>query len=707
MHKRARVQATARGRRLSGAGCPARVLAREGAPGDSLSEARRQGKAGVARPEASGAAAEPVPQAPGAAAGPAGTLPADSEPDQPAAGSQGPDSGPAAESERHSQNGQAGAGRRDAAALSAAALAELLQVALDRRDVEAARLVAQRMDADAALDAQLGERLGEALQQRPDAVYVFARARLAGGGAGGERWRQRLQAAALCSLQIAICKADGATVINWLRLIALEPADYGLAEMLAQGLLAVRERAHSDGELALQLLELAVQHAPEALEPLLADTALLAALPDNPGLVLRDHAGDPLLTLQRRGPDFFLIAIARATQARVAGAISSVVIEQVWALYRAEQRSTLPRCFQAAAIVDAWLEAGADWLPPSASGKIVALLLADRRDAQFVDFAVRLEAQELLAGVLPDAAQRSRLGSAELAQLFGQLPEGMSRQLLADSCLTLLRLRAWRSEALPIAELLARLLQQHEALRISDEALWQLLDFAGGARAEGVGRAAARRLFRACSAATPEAQPAVVLLRLQEALGWSAALQRQLNAWWRAWARRQGTATLARVNEGLAGNRPLTHKREIVQTILALRRMLGARNMRDFADTVNTVFDLLQDLSAAFDPKNQQPVGFDDATIRAELGAQCEALPQNARVVLAHNLRELALLIGSMGDLRSRNTLVRQRIERQLLAGAQRPESAVDALKWVAAWLESEQERGPDEGTALKADRAR
>ena len=594
-----------------------------------------------------------------------------------------------------------------AAPLLPAVLQRLLDEALDRRDVEAARLVAEHMDADPALDRQLGATLAKTLQQRPDAVYVFARARLADSDECPQCWRQRLQAAALCSLQIAICEADAATVVNWLRLIAREPADYGLARILEEGLLAVRKRAHSDSGLALELLELALHHAPNALEVLLADEMLLAALPDNIGLVLRDHAGDPLLTLQRRGPEFFLVAIARATQARVAGAISSAVLEQTWALWRSEHSSALPERYQPQTIVHAWLQEGPDWLPLSALCNLMSLLLANRRDALFLDFAARLAAQDLLAGALPDAAHRSGLGSADLVSLLSQLPADLSHQILADTCLALLRMRAWRSETAPAAELLARLLQQHESLRISDDALWQLLTFASETRTDPVARAAARRIFRERGAAPPDAQLAAVLLRLQEALGWSQPLQLQLTAWWRAWVRTQGTATLVRVDEILAASRPLAHKREIVQTILAFRRMLGARSMSDFADSVNRVFDTLQNLSAAFDPKNHQHLGFDDATIRAELQTHSGELTPNARAVLAHNLRELALLIGAMGDRRSRNTLVRQHIERQLLEGSHAPESAVDALKWVAAWLESAQDSAPDENAQREPDSPR
>lgn len=577
-------------------------------------------------------------------------------------------------------------------------LDRLLRVALDERDGEAARLLARHMDADPALDARLGAELAAALQGRPDAVYVFARAQLTASEDAAPRWRERLQAAALCSLRIAICEADGATIVNWLRLIALEPEHYGLSAILHNGLLAARRRAHDDGEIAQHLLELAVHHAPDALEELLADGELLAALPDNIGLVLRDHAGDPLLTLQRRGPEFFLVAVAQATAARVAGAISSAVLEQIWLLYRAGRRSNLPARFQPEAIVTALLEQGPSWLPASSLGNISALLLADQRDALFLDFASRLAQEDMLAGTLPDAAHRSQRSSVDLVKLFGQLPEDLPRQIIVDSNLALLRMRAWNREALPLAELLARQLQQEEDLRIGDESLWQLLDYAAATRSEMVARVAGRRLFRTRCNSASEPQLTALLLRLQEALGWSAALQIQLTGWWRAWARALGMADLTHLDEVLAASRPLVRKREILQTILAFRRMLGDENMQEFAARIDSVFELLQHLSLAFDPRNNEPSGFDAETFRAELAANGEALSHNARAVLAHDLRELGQLIGAMGDRRSHNTLVRPNIERQLLAGEHAPESAVDALKWIAAWLEHSQRDAPPDG---------
>ncbi|MCY4525137.1 MAG: hypothetical protein OXB89_00875 [Anaerolineaceae bacterium] len=580
----------------------------------------------------------------------------------------------------------------------------LLQAALDQRDSEAARLVALQMDADPALDARLETALAAGLPTRPDAVYVFARAQLAAAGDAAPRWRQRLQAAALCSLQIAICEADAATVINWLRLIALEPEHYELSTILHNGLLAARRRAHDDGEIALHLLELAAHHAPDTLEELLADNNLLAALPDNIGLVLRDHAGDPLLTLQRRGPEFFLIAVAQATAARVAGAISSAVLEQLWLLYRGQDRSNLPARFQPEAIVQELLEQGPAWLPASALGNIGALLLADRRDALFLEFAARLAQEDMLAGTLPDAAHRSQRSSVDLVKIFGQLPAASPSQVIVDSNLALLRMRAWSQETLPLAELLARQMQQEEALRIGDESLWQLMEYAGTTRSEMVARSAGRRLFQTRCTSVSEPQLTALLLRLQEVLGWSPFLQTQLTNWWRAWTRTLSMTDLTQLDEILAASRPLLHKREIVQTIIAFRRMLGAENMQEFAARIDSVFELLQHLSLAFDPRNNEPAGFDAETFRTELAASGEEMSQNARAVLAHDLRELAQLIGIMGDRRSHNTLVRPNIERQLLAGEHAPESAVDALKWIAAWLEHSQRAAQNEGESPRTN---
>ena len=89
------------------------------------------------------------------------------------------------------------------------------------------------------------------------------------------------------SLRVAILDGDAETAINWLRSIAREPASYGLGEIVHNSMLSAQERAHTEPELAQALILLAVKRDPAALEALLADEALLAALPNGLGEALR------------------------------------------------------------------------------------------------------------------------------------------------------------------------------------------------------------------------------------------------------------------------------------------------------------------------------------------------------------------------------------------------------------------------------------
>ena len=100
--------------------------------------------------------------------------------------------------------------------------------------------------------------------------------------------------AALASLRVAILDGDAETAINWLRLVAREPASYDLGEVVHYGILSAQERARSEPDLAQALILLAVKRDQAALEMLLADEALLAAVPNALGVALRNGEGDPL-----------------------------------------------------------------------------------------------------------------------------------------------------------------------------------------------------------------------------------------------------------------------------------------------------------------------------------------------------------------------------------------------------------------------------
>ncbi len=586
--------------------------------------------------------------------------------------------------------------------------ARLLRLALGSRDTEAALLVAMQMDADPALDAELYQILLEELETQPDAVYVFVRTRLNDAMEADPRWIERLQLAALLSLQVAITAADPVTIMNWLRLISREPASYGLSDILRGGILAACERAHEDGEMARQLLVLTVKRDPQIIDTLLGDSQLINAVPDNLGLVLREYGGDVLVTLQNRGPEMFLVATARAARAQAPQLFNLEVVDHIWRLYTTGQTFNLPTHYQPESIVEAWADSGAIWLSPELAGHILTLMLADNRDALFQRFAAHLAQYAMLLPLLVSVLQNSQRAISDLLSVMGHLISGgsLNQQQAVETYIELLNLREWRQNALPVVEQLARMMQQSPALDVPLQVVWRLLETATAARSDLIARVAARQLFnyieaRVKEGASGEVDVSIVeiLIRLFEQLQWSSTARQYALNWWRDFVRNQPLARLVKLEKALEGKRALEECRMILLSTLAFRRMLGKRSIEEFARDINTAFSVLEDLADSFDPSSRRPVSFDEDTIRAELNARTTNLSDQEKRILATNFRQLAQLIGEMGDHRSKGNLMRQNIDRQLMAGEQQPDSAVDVMKWIAGYLDGAQ--GRDEGTGI------
>ena len=583
----------------------------------------------------------------------------------------------------------------------------LLALVLESRDTEGALLVALQMDANPALDTALTGVLQEALETQPDAVYVYVRTRLNDAMEADTRWIERLQLAALLSLRVAITSADPTTIASWLKLISREPASYGLSDVLRGGIFAAREYAYNDGDLARQLLVLAVRRDPQLIDRLLDDEALVAAVPDNLGRVLRQYDGDMLMTLQNRGPEMFLVAAARAARAQSARMFNAEVIDHIWRLYTAGQTFNLPAHYQPESIVERWISDGAAWQPPELAGHILRLMLADTRDTLFQRFAASLAQRDMLTPLLVSALQNSQRSIADLLTSLNQLVSGgsLTQQQAANTYIELLNLREWRQNALPLVEQLARMMQQSPTLDIPLPVAWRLLETAATARSDQIARVAARQLFsnietRVRENATDEASMNAVieiLVRLFEQVQWSSAARQSVLNWWRDFVRGQPIARLSKMDKALEGKRALEDCRTVLLSTLSFRRMLGKRSISDFARDINTAFSVLEDLADSFDPSPRRPASFDEDTIRADLDAQVSELSDQERRVLAANFRELGQLIGEMGDRRSKGNLMRQNIDRQLMAGEQQPDSAVDMLKWLAGYLDGAQGRDTDE----------
>jgi hypothetical protein len=577
----------------------------------------------------------------------------------------------------------------------------LLNHALDLRDTEAALIVALQMDEDPALDKSLNAVLTDALETQPDSVYVFIRTRLNDAMEANERWMERLRTAALYSLKVAINDADTDTIINWLKLIAREPATYNLSEVLHQGILAAQERARKDGELGRQLLLLAVKRDPNTLDTLLNDAELLAIVPNNLGKVLRDHDGLPLQTLQQRGPEMFLVAMARSARAGTGDQFVPEVIDQIWKLYAAGQNFNLPEHYRPESIIQEWINRGAEWLSDEALENILTLMLADGRDELFYQFAHHLAQHDKLIPLLATALQNSQRNVNDLLLLISHMvaSEDISQQEAVNTYIELLDLREWRQAALPLVEQFARLIQQHASLDISQQTVWHLLDVAAKSKSEMVARVAARQLFSDIEQKEDDEALVELLLLLFDQLQWSSNARQYVLNWWREYVRQQPVTRMGRIDKLLEGKRTLEELRNILQTTLAFQRMLGKRSMQDFARALDTAFALLEDIAESFDPSPKRAVNFDEDTIRVELNARESELSDQERKILAKNFKELAQLIGEMGDHRSKANLMRrgENIDRQLMMGEQQPASAVDAMKWMSGYLDGVQDKAADE----------
>lgn len=571
----------------------------------------------------------------------------------------------------------------------------LLRHALETRDAEASALVARLMDDDPALDEALQPILEQRLSTAPDEVYAFVRSRLS--ESTDERWLTRLKQAARSALDVVVTDGDLETVANWLKLVAREPAVYELSDLLHASLLAAVERAYTDGDLGRLLLGLAVRRDPLAFETMLADPALLQAMSNNLGRVLRDHQGEIMTTLQNQGPEMFLVALTRAAQAHSPILMTPAAVEQLWAYYVGSPTVNVAPQYSAERTINALLTDGVEWLDDAALQTLLTLTLRDRRDELFGRLAHQLAEQDGFTAMLSSAIQKSGRPENDVNTLIGQLTASgdLSPQATVDLYVRVLNHVEWRKSTLPLIQQFARILNQHPTLTVPADALWRALDAATEARDEGTARIVARRLTAELEATEDENAFGEALLHLYTVVQWNAAVRQYVVTWWRGYVRATPLARLQRLDKAFDGKKAFDDLRPILQTVIAFRKLLGKRNLQQFAFDVGVAYGILQAFTESFEPSPRRPVSFDTQTIRAELDARAEDLTPHEQQILANNFKELAQLIASMGDNRSKASLMRRGddVDRQLMIGDQQPHSAVDALKWLAGYLSGAQEK--------------
>lgn len=467
----------------------------------------------------------------------------------------------------------------------------LLASALESRDTETTVFVAELMDADPELDQALITILNETLNDQPDTVYAFIRTYL--NEKFEKRWTSRLKMAALYSLRVAINDADSATIISWLTLIAREPANFDLNDVLHYGILATQERAHDDPELARQLVVLAAKRDPANLDVLLDDSAFMAALPNNIGRTLRDMDGDPLATLQNRGPEMFLVAMARAARARAGVMFTPASITKIWELYTGEQPiNTLPTHYQAETIIHDWVLYGYEFFSPEALETILALMLSSRREDLLQAMFAQAETAQILMPLLVSALERAKWTINEALALIGRLlsADHITPEQAADMYTTMLTGLEWGRDALPLMQQLARLIQQYPALVLPAEVLWHLLSAASELKDEFIARQAIKRLVGNLEKIEDDAKLLDELKQMALQSHWSESVRQYITSWWRGYTRHQPINRLSKLEKALEGKRTLEDERGIVQTLVALRKMLGQRSLQAFAAEVKAAF---------------------------------------------------------------------------------------------------------------------
>jgi hypothetical protein len=576
---------------------------------------------------------------------------------------------------------------------------KLLAQALPSRDAEAALLLAQMMDADPSLDKALAVRLDEALNSEPDCVYAFIRPRV--NADPDERWRERLKAAAVVSLRVAIADADAETILNWLKLIAREPASYGLSDVLRNGLLAAQERARTEPNLARGVMSIAIKRAPSIVDTLLNDPELLAALPNNIGRTLRDHTGDAVALFNTHGPEVFLVALARAARAQAPDLFTAAAADQLWTLSQA-QGAHYTEKYTPQDIFTELMARGTGWLPDEALETLLSLALQDRRDDLFLGFVRGLGRDPRLLSLLTYAFDAGQRGVSDVLALVAQISVNgdLTPQNTVDLYVALLERWDWPKTALPIMSQIARLVQQHSTLNVETRVWWRLLDEAADEKDEFIAKIALRRLTPKLETLEDETDLVEALQRLCTLMGWSAVTRAQVQSWWRGFVRGQPLARLQRLDKLVDGKRGLEDLRSILLTVVAFRRMLGKRVLKQFIEDMGTTFTVLQSVAESFDPSPRRPVSFDPATVREELDSRSEELTPQEIQILANSLKELAGVVAAMGDSRTKASLMRRGddVDRQLMTGELQPHSAVDALKWMAGYLSGAQDDDEDTG---------
>ena len=565
---------------------------------------------------------------------------------------------------------------------------KLLQNALNNRDTVAGKRVAQELNRDANLEESLSGLFDEMLESQPDTVYVFIRNRLNNFGVD-ERWLPRLKVAATQSLDVAIDEGDIPTLASWLELIAREPQAYELDDVLKQGILTAQPRAHQDGELGIRLILIAARRVPDILETLYQDEALMNALPNHVGTALRYKTVEALDVLVDAEPEYFLLAVSHALQTSDEQLITSRMVRRLWSLYQADDKLNLPQMYQPQFLIRLLATQSSHQMMDSAIDSLLGLIIEATDHDLFIEMVTHLANCDILFPRLSTLLQTHHQSLEQMLTLLNWMAdiENILPKDVINTYFELLDYWEWEPSTQPMIESAARLLAQNPSLAISPRHLWKLFEACTTLKIESSSRVAMNRLLQQFMQSDTVESVVKDIVRVYKQLAWSKSLQAVFNAWWRKYTQSLSLVQLQRIDRELEAQRSLDSQRQILQTTIAMRRLLGNRDLAEFAEAINTAYSILGSITDAFD--KGQLTEIDSTTIRHELDALSGDLPADERYILAKNLRELAQYITQMADNRSKPSIMKsdEAIDRQFLHGEVNPQGAIDTMKWIAGYL--------------------
>ena len=574
-------------------------------------------------------------------------------------------------------------------ALRRAYVKKLLENALHDRDMLAGTRVAEELESDGQLEAELSGIFDEMLETQPDTVYVFIRNRLRNLGID-ERWLQRLQQAARDSLQVAIEEGDVPTLISWLELIAHEPRAYELQEVLREGVLLSRERAHENGELGIHLILIATRRLPDIVDILYEDAELVAALPTKMSGALRENSAESLAPLIGEVAEYFLLALFHAIETSDAQVVTKASVEYLWSLFVSEQKINLPMVYRPPAMIRSLATLASHKLTEEALNLHLAQLIrSDDRDL-FVQAATNLANRDVLFPRLRSLLEGDNFTPDQALSILNSVSgiDNVSPRDVIDTFFLLLNYYGWDPATQPMMEALARLMGKNQALHISYRHLWKQFESCNALQIENATRISINQLLRQLKEEEDLALVVEGVARICKQGNWSRNLITTLNAWWRNYTHQCRLTGLQRLEREMEAQRHLEPQKQILRTVLAMRRWMPDRDASAFANAINLASNLVEHITDAFDIA--QLTDIDPHTVRRELEEFGGDLSADERHILANNLRSLAQIITQMAENRSKPSLIRSddSIDLQLMRGEANPQGSIDMMKWIAGYLD-------------------